>query len=296
MHPRFRSTFSSIARWGAAVTLFGCLLLPESASAGISACGDIDIEANAKCEVYVEAACVARCEPINFELSCSADLQAACTGSCHAELDLSCQESCASVCVPDCTLDPGSFDCQGECELDCGGKCDAYCAANPGQAHCAASCEAECSAKCSGRCDVELPTATCTERCANVCGASCEAEANLDCQVKCQATGFAQCESELQGGCELECQRPEGALFCDGQFVDHGGKLNECIGALNAYLKSHVTLHGSADAKCDETGCHAEAEAGIACSCTSTQNTPGQWLWALIALPGLSLVTRRRRA
>jgi hypothetical protein len=61
-------------------TVLGCsmfvaaLAYPAIAEAGIEACGDIHVEAEAQCEVEVEGGCVAHCEPVRFEASCAAEL------------------------------------------------------------------------------------------------------------------------------------------------------------------------------------------------------------------------------
>jgi hypothetical protein len=36
----------------------------------------------------------------------------------------------------------------------------------------------------------------------------------------------------MEGGCVTDCTSHEGALFCDGQFVDHDNNLEKCIDAL----------------------------------------------------------------
>ena len=61
---------------------------------------------------------------------------------------------------------------------------------------------------------------------------SCTAKANVDCDVSCQATGYANCEAMLTGGCQAQCTTPQGALFCDGQYVDTGNNLQQCISTI----------------------------------------------------------------
>src|SRR5438105_1420269 len=70
---------------------------------------------------------------------------------------------------------------------------------------------------------------TCQAKCEASCSGSCTAKANVDCDVSCQATGYANCEAMLTGGCQAQCTTPQGALFCDGQYVDTGNNLQQCI-------------------------------------------------------------------
>jgi hypothetical protein len=103
------------------------------------------------------------------------------------------------------------------------------------------------------------------------------------------------CKASLQGGCEGQCD-VDGALFCDGNYVDHGGNLQGCIDALKAAL--NIEVSGYANANCEGGTC--EAEAGVNCSACAV--APG---WsspiderALAALGlglGLAMAARRRR-
>lgn len=286
VHPLLQRSFL-------ALTLSMVPWVAQAGTAGLEVCGDVDIEVDAQCEVWVEVECDTHCAPIEFELTCSEDLWKICDGMCSASIDLDCTESCTQVCVPDCELDPGNFSCEGRCELDCQASCDAHCAGQTGSAHCSASCEAACSGRCSIGCEGQLPELSCGEKCGDVCGSRCEAEANFDCQVKCQAPRFDSCQAELSGGCKTQCEG-DGALFCDGRFIDHGGRLDACVDALEAYLKSKVKVHGHADADCEDGTCHAEVGGGISCDCRAAQGDgPSAWWSAsLLALLGL----RRRRS
>ena len=62
-----------------------------------------------------------------------------------------------------------------------------------------------------------------------------------DARVWKEERGLQSC-SELSGGCEAECESPEGALFCDGQYIDHGGNLEECIASLKALFDIDVDV------------------------------------------------------
>src|SRR6185436_10772886 len=97
--------------------------------------------------------------------------------------------------------------------------------------------------------------------------------------------------------CEVECKSQEGALFCDGQYIDHGDKLDMCIDALQAALDIQVMSEASGEASCgDGEGCHAEGEASAKVSACSVA-TPGRdgtrpsvlfaSLWLLVGLVGM---------
>ncbi len=231
--------------------------------AGIAACGDIHVEAAAECVVKVEGGCVAECSPLSFKAACAAESFTRCEGSCSASAEAECTGTCSGTCVAECDADPGKFDCAGSCQLDCSGNCEASCSTAEDGAGCKASCEATCSAECDAECDVVPPSADCEAQCEGCCEGSCTAEANLDCQFSCQSEFSASCEAELEGGCKVACEDPDGALFCDGQYVDHGGKLAECVAALDAIL--NLEVDASASASCSNGSCSAEAEASISC-------------------------------
>jgi hypothetical protein len=125
----------------------------------------------------------------------------------------------------------------------------------------------------------------------------------VDCQATCQAKGTVTCEDKLTGGCETQCTQPEGAVFCDGQYVDNGGHAQQCIDALNAWLKSHVDVSatGSASSGCDGSVCGAQAQgevkASTKCSVTNvaegSDSTP--FAAAIAGFVGLAVMGRRTR-
>jgi hypothetical protein len=279
---------------GACALCAGGLVLftPETARAGIESCGNIDVRAEARCKVETQGGCTAQCEPIRFEASCAAKLETQCSGQCSASATVDCQTSCKGSCSGSCEANPGSLDCaascKGNCEADCSGKCSA--SANNGE------CEASCKATCSGSCDAECkgtpPSATCDAKCQASCKGSCEAKANIDCQISCQSKGYASCKGELEGGCKAKCTQPSGALFCDGQYVDTGNNLQNCIDALNAYLKVKVEASGSAECKGNE--CTAEGKASAQCGATPTDAEQPGGLWLLAAASAVGLVAVRR--
>lgn len=306
-HDWFRR-FTATALLGATPLLVSAPL----AAANFEACGDIDVEAEATCVVEVEGGCMAKCEPLNFTAACSAELYASCDGECSLDVEAECTTDCSGRCQADCEVDPGNFDCEasctGSCEADCSGTCSAKATADceaeestaeceaKVEAECGASCSATCKGECSASCSGDLPEADCDAQCEACCTGECNAEANLSCQVDCQAEGFVQCESRLQGGCEVACQEPEGALFCDGQFVDHDGNLEACVDALNDFLEEHVQAEGEASGSCQDNECSGMASGSVQCAALHGRpnRLPLSGTAALIVL-GASLVWRRRR-
>jgi len=109
------------------------VLASNNAFAGIDACGNIDVSAQANCELVVEGGCEARCTPVSVQAACSAELYVECNGQCNASASVQCSASCEADCSAKCTVDPGSFECSAACE----GRCDGRCAARRarGQRH-----------------------------------------------------------------------------------------------------------------------------------------------------------------
>lgn len=273
------------------------LLFPSAASAGIDACNGIEISGEANCEVLVEGGCVAQCEPVKFQASCSAELYAQCDGQCSLQASAKCEVDCGAECVADCKLDPGRFECSAGCEANCSANCDAHCEASANKSECAASCRATCSGECDADCTGTPPEASCEAKCEAGCSGSCEAQANFDCQVSCQAEGFAECETDLQGGCEAQCTQPSGALFCDGQYIDARDQLEQCLDYLEGVLQIDVTGYARGDAECRGNTCTAEGEAGVSCAASplGVRGTPVNAGALVLAAAGAGILVARRR-
>jgi len=271
--------------------LVATLLESRRAEAGLEACGDVHVEAEAHCEVEVEGGCVAQCEPIRVEAACAAELYAECDGQCRADVSIECTGGCQADCRAMCDVDPGSFDCRIACNADCQSACSGSCDSNDSE--CRAACEGTCSAECDANCEITPPRANCEGRCEAACEGSCRGQANLDCQVDCQAGGFAMCEADLVGGCEAQCRRPEGALFCDGQYIDYGNNLEQCIDALEEQLDAVVDVEGTASASCSQGRCEGSAEGSLSCAVAPTHG-PGPAAWAVVCF--LLLLAHRRRS
>ena len=250
-----------------------------SAAADRASCGNINLLAAGECHLEVSGGCTAKCEPINFT--------AACEGQCNVTIDASCTASCGATCNADCTANPAMFDCQARCETDCGGSCMANCSAAANMSDCAGYCQGRCTNDCKAQCNVVPPSASCDAQCKGCCSGSCQAKADFNCNY--------DCSTKLTGGCQTDCQAPNGALFCDGQYV-HVSNLDDCV----AYLESqfNLTIDYQASGHCDATGCEGEASAGVSCSAApigSASRDVGA-IAALVVGAGFVASRRRRRA
>jgi hypothetical protein len=272
---------------------------PSHAAADLGACGDIDVRAEAMCEVVPPSLkCEQMCTPVTIRATCSARLAARCEADCPQLPSVSCTGSCSAACEADCKVDPGKFDCNLECKGSCDGHCEAGCQSSSDKSACMASCQGSCSTSCRNKCDVQLPKADCKAGCQASCSGSCEADANLQCQVDCQAKGYVSCESEVTGSCKVSCQRKEGALFCDGSYVDDGNKLQECVAALKATLNAHVQASSSGTSSCDAGSCMASGKASVNTNCSVVRagaRGSQAFAWAVLAGALACLRSRRRR-
>ena len=248
------------------------------------------------CEFVAEGGCEAMCTPLSVTAACAGQGTLDCRGMCSGSAELSCQTDCQPSCEASCEVNPGSFDCSAACKTDCsascGGECSARCEADADQAGCEAKCEASCEATCSTECDAECevvpPEADCVAQCEGCCGGSCTAEANLNCQLDCQADLQLSCEAEMVGGCEARCSQPQGALFCNGEYVNYDS-VEACLLALADELNIDV----DASASCEGNMC--EAEASISCFSTIDSERPFSGLLAMFLGMGLLAGVRRRR-
>lgn len=267
------------------------LLAPSTAHAALDACGNISVEASAECELVASGGCEAMCEPFAFEAACAGRLTVKCDGQCNASASVECSADCRASCEGECDVDPPQFDCRGACMGDCEGACSGRCSS--GDSECFASCRGTCGVSCDGRCEATPPQASCEAKCDASCGGSCDAKANIDCQIDCQADGFIDCEAELRGGCEVECTQPEGALFCDGQYVDHGGNLEECIAALQAAFD--IEVEGSASGQCSNGRCTGDADGSLSCAVDPSSRSAWGLGWFGAIASSLLVLGRRRR-
>jgi hypothetical protein len=84
-------------------------------------------------------------------------------------------------------------------------------------------------------------------------------------------------------------------LFCDGQYIDHGGKLKECVDALRALVE--VKGYAQGTSSCSGGTCKASGEAGVSSSCSALPGRPTRGSdWALaFAVLGLAIGTVLKR-
>lgn len=276
------------------------LLDAAPAHAGIDACGNISIPADAECRIEVEGGCQAQCTPVAFEAACAGELEVECRGGCDVDAALSCTATCdIATCVASCDIDPPRFECTAECNAQAEARCEGECEANADRRQCEASCKATYSASCDASCEGTPPSASCQAKCEARCEADCSARANVDCQVDCQRDGYLECQARLEGGCEVACERPEGALFCDDQFVQAGRNLQECIGALRSRLDIDVAMEAYASGDCAGNTCSGSADASALASCSYGAPSTGGGAGALaVLLSAAALIgarVRRRR-
>lgn len=288
-----RTSFAPLFAVALSTALLG-FATPASADI-VASCGSIELSASSECEVRVEGGCTASCEPVNFTAQCSAELYVGCSGMCTATATVQCTSSCQATCEAECTVDPAKFDCAASCRADCDGSCDATCVGAEDTAECRASCKSTCAARCDGRCDATPPSADCNSKCEASCNGSCEADANMSCQVQCQSTGYVDCQTDLQGGCEAACSKPEGALFCDGQYVDVGDQLDQCVADLKSLFDIEVTGYVEGNAQCSGGRCTAEASAGCSCSQGVGAGSSGNAVGILSAIAAFGLALGRRK-
>jgi hypothetical protein len=287
--------------WYALGPVLALVWQPQLASADLGACNDVSLRAEATCEVVPPSVqCQERCTPVTIRATCSARLAASCDASCSKVPSIMCQGSCQAGCEGKCKVDPGKFDCRAACEGDCSGSCEAGCKSKSDSTQCMAECQGSCSVTCKKSCEVKPPSADCQGYCQASCDGSCRVETNLDCQVDCQAKAYASCQAEVMGGCDVACKGKDGALFCDGQFVDYGDNLQMCVDALRARLAVHVQASSSGSASCDGGQCTATGTAKVKSSCSVAAPGASNRHWAapsaaLFGLLGLGTWRRRRR-
>ena len=275
------------------LALAAASLVPAVARAGLADCGNVDVSADATCTV--KTSCSVECTPVSFNAACAGKLEASCESQCNLPT-VNCSASCESDCAANCTAKQGSFSCEGDCRGTCEGTCAGKCTAAADQAECTAQCQATCGGECQASCQAEPATVDCTGQCQASCQGSCKADLNMDCQTQCQANGFGSCKANLQGGCTAQCESPDGAVFCDGQFVDNGGHAQQCVDALKAYLASHVVATASGSSSCDNGTCQAQGKASVSCQFAPASGGFGGEGAVLAGLALAAGVVRRRRS
>lgn len=243
------------------------LSLDAAAQASADACGGIELTSISECHFEFSGGCKAKCEPLRFT--------AACDGQCNASIDATCNSSCDADCAAECNIDPGAFDCRASCTADCNARTAAQCGDDQ---DCITYCEADCSSQCEAECNIVPPSADCEAQCSACCTGTCDVDANFDCSLSCSA--------DLRGGCEVDCDAPEGALFCDGQYI-----AVQDLPACAQYLLENfdIQLEVEAQASFGPDGFNSSSSG---CAMTDRHTGPGGFA-ALLA--GLGFVSWRRR-
>jgi hypothetical protein len=202
-------------------------------------CGRFDFRAGIACEIKVSGGCSADCSSFKFE--------AACSGGCTSMSTTTCVDDCGTQCIKTC--DPALLDCFVGCHAECDDPTFMQCQQKHPTDDCQTTARAQCDVHCKDSCKVQ--PSSCSEHCTKCCTGSCDTQVNFDCDFSCFA--------EVKGGCDVQCQRPEGAIFCNGQYVN-ASDVQACISYL-ATQGINVDASARGSVTCDLNGCHAEGDA-----------------------------------
>lgn len=280
------------------------LLAAPAAAQGIEECGNVYVESDANCGYLYDEECTESCTVGNVYDACAAITYPTCDQECTPVLEQSCVETCRTTCDPDCeTLPAGAAteNCFGLCFEECQGDCDAVCADVDDEEACEASCGYTCSVNCEGRCDEVGNDDTCDTTCTSACSGACEADSEQECQIDCQLREREACEAAVIARCETDCGGTDGALFCDGKYVDHQDNLEQCVDYLEGFVDGGVDVDPDANIDCEEddgTECAGDAELDTAFGCNGAEvkntETP-LFAGALLMLSATGWLIRRRR-
>src|SRR5262245_11700982 len=80
-----------------------------SVASAADPCGKFDFTSGIECHIEVKGGCEANCTPLQFE--------AACSGGCTANVDVSCTGDCELQCNAQCN--PAKLDCNAGCDAEC---------------------------------------------------------------------------------------------------------------------------------------------------------------------------------
>lgn len=274
---------------------FSLVLSSGTASAGVLECGNVAFSHGADCEMRTGSLCRSSCTPVQVQATCAAELVAQCEQQCEVEGALDCSTDCHKYCDVNCTLGPVDFDCEGYCQKGCATSCRENCegeiSGEEAVGQCQTSCRTSCSSECSDHCSSVVPEDRCDTQCEATCEGQCDARANMACQVLCQAEGFSACEVATQQRCDESCDEPEGALFCNGQFIEHGDNLEHCVSALREELGIRVVALAETGSDCSGDSCVAHRDLEVACAgpgCVPDQGSAGDFHCTVGALRAAS--------
>jgi hypothetical protein len=236
-------------------------------------CGMFDFSAGLSCKVEVSGGCTAKCSPLQFK--------AACKGGCTATTTQSnCTNNCGTQCIQQCN--PQLLDCFVGCHAECDAPVEQQCTQKGGVKDCKAQAKAQCDMHCESSCKV--PPTSCQEHCTSCCTGSCDTQVNFDCDLSCMA--------KVEGGCNVACTKPEGAIFCNGQYVN-ATDIKACIAHL-ATRSIKVDVSASASLNCTGTDCAGTAGVNVPKPGGCDVGGVGPYGWGAIVAVGLTLARRRR--
>ena len=273
--------FCANPTWFALLAFVMVALASPSAEAAV-ACGLIDGRTLEQCTVVnTKTECTEKCEPVNMVKVCSTKCDVGCTKTATT----SCKGGCETECIKQCTPDPTKYDCKVACTDTCSAKVMIHCKTSIDEAKCIVKAKASCSQTCEEKCKPLPATETCVNKCGTSCNASCTVEENTTCNVDCETS----CTTQVKGACVSKCSTTQGALFCNGQYIDGGADLTGCITEIEGAGKKvagWVKVSGQGDVTVTKGGD----------SMCSTSRTPGSyWGAAMIgAFVALGAVRRRR--
>jgi hypothetical protein len=242
-------------------------------------CGSFDFSSGINCKIEVSSGCTGDCRFLTEEIACA--------GGCNISADSTCVNNCGTTCVQMC--DPAHLDCFVGCHGECDQPTIDMCNQKSPGADCVNQAKAQCDIHCNDAC--KIPPSNCQEHCNKCCTGSCTVSVNFDCDVGC----FLNTNKD----CNIQCGKPEGAIYCNGQYV-HASDVQACIAYLaNQGVMVDVSARGSAT--CDLSGCHGGATSPVSGCAASPGTNVGLGAWAFgiaaLAFTGVArrLSARRRR-
>jgi hypothetical protein len=124
-----------------------------------------------------------------------------------------------------------------------------------GAAHAAAACGILTAAELD-KCKVFNKQTECTQQCepvnmTRVCTTKCSGGCNKSATTTCKGGCETECTEQLKGACNTKCTTTEGALFCDGQFIDTGSTIKDCVTEIEG--QGTVVVDKGGDAICSSS-------------------------------------------
>jgi hypothetical protein len=264
-------SLSFVSALSAAVVVFAASSPARAAREDLGPCGTFDFSDGLNCKLEVSGGCTGKCAPLQ--------VTAACQGGCTASSTQSnCTNNCGTQCIKECN--PKMLDCFVGCHAECDGPVEAQCKAKGGVQDCKVQAQAQCDMHCKDSC--KIPPSNCDEHCNTCCTGACDTQLNFDCDLKCTV--------DVQAKCDVACKKPEGAVFCNGQYVN-ATDVKACVTYL-ATRNIKVDTSASGSVTCTGTDC-----AGVGdikgCS-TGSANGYGVGLLAVVGMTLARRLSRRR--